>query len=54
MALAKKAGGTDNVFYILEEFGYDEGKRIINDLYTKQINGGKSISDLFSLNQKWR
>tara|TARA_B100001939_G_scaffold151921_1_gene131268 strand:- start:6705 stop:7970 length:1266 start_codon:yes stop_codon:yes gene_type:complete len=50
--LAKKAGGTDNVQYILQEFGYDEGKRIINDLYTKQINGGKSISDLFSLNQR--
>ena len=48
-SLAKKAGGVDNAQYILDLYGYDEGKKTIEDLYQKQMNGGKNISDLFKL-----
>jgi len=48
-SLAKKAGGVDNAQYILDLYGYDEGKKTIDDLYQKQMNGGKTISDLFKL-----
>mgnify|MGYP003120920439 CR=1 FL=1 len=48
-AETEKAGGVDNAQYILDLYGYDEGKKTINDLYQKQMNGGKNISDLFRL-----
>ena len=32
-SLAKKAGGVDNAQYILDLYGYDEGKKTIDDLY---------------------
>lgn len=50
--LAKKAGGTDNVQYILDKFGYDEGVSIINSLYTKAQAGGKPINQIFKLSQR--
>lgn len=50
--LAKKAGGTDNVQYILEKFGYDEGVSVINSLYTKAQAGGKPIPQIFKLSQR--
>jgi len=50
--LAKKAGGTDNVQYILDKFGYDEGTSIINSLYTKAQAGGKPVSQIFKLSQR--
>ena len=51
-SLATKAGSVDNAQYILNKFGYDEGKQIINNLYAKQREGGKSISDLFKLSER--
>lgn len=51
-SLSKKAGGTDNAQYILNKFGYDEGKRIINDLHTKSFESGVSVPSLFKLSER--
>ena len=50
--LSKKAGGVDNAQYILQKYGYDEGSKIINELYTKELAGGKSVSSLFELQER--
>jgi len=51
-SLSKRAGGTDNAQYILNKFGYDEGKRIINDLHTKSFESGISVPSLFKLSER--
>ena len=52
-SLTNKLGGsTDSVQFILDKYGYDTGKKLIDDMYTKQRATGKKITDLFSLAER--
>ena len=51
-SLASKAGGTDNLQYLLNKFGYDGGKQKIEALYAKGLKSGVTIPSMFKLQER--